>query len=122
MVNDSQTFIPYSQQATPPLYFWKFWCKGSNFFMKHGVVYACLSGVCWHSRYNTSIDICVLFVAEVYQLLYCFIASSNDVNESQCSSLEKNSRAREFNFLTSEKFTYAQGEIVLSKLTAIRLS
>jgi len=37
--------------------------------------------------------------------------SIKDVNECRSASLEKNSRAREFNFSTSEKFTYAQGEI-----------
>ena len=39
-------------------------------------------------------------------------AAAKDVNESR-----KNSRAREFNFSTSEKFTWANCEIVSSKLT-----
>ena len=43
---------------------------------------------------------------------------SKDVNESRNAPVSKeNSRAREFNFSTSEKFRYAQGEIVLSRLT-----
>ena len=49
-VDESQTFIPHAQQATPPMYFWKFSCnswlskqrydeitKGPVFFLKHGI-------------------------------------------------------------------------------------
>ena len=45
--------------------------------------------------------------------LICDVAIlSKDVNESRNARVsKKKSRAREFNFSTSEKFTYAQGEI-----------
>jgi len=47
---------------------------------------------------------------------------TKDVNKSRNARvLKKNYCAREFNFSTSEKFTYAQGEIMLTKLTVIRL-
>jgi len=87
-LNESQTFIPYSQQATPPMYFWKFSCnsskqrydeisKGPVFVMKHGVqfrdVIKWLRGV--YANLSTHLFVAASVENSTHALLTCLLVA-----------------------------------------------
>jgi len=119
-LNESQTFIPYSQQATPPMYFWKFSCnsskqrydeisKGPVFVMKHGVqfrdVIKWLRGV--YANLSTHLHLFVTASVEnsTHALLTCLLVASrtHDVpwdhlrSDRKCLTLAKSWRLASLN-------------------------